>query len=890
MGKGLGRATRAVALVALGAAFAVPIAFAGDSADTVAELGTVGQVSSEVMVDESPQAYFVELNGSAATFRAEAKAAGIDYKERFAYGKLFNGVSIAAGDGQLAALQELGSVKTTYPVLELDYVPTPTPDLTTAVAMTGADLANGAGYTGTGVKVAVMDTGVDYNHSDLGGDGSDSDAASDDGVFDGDFPNSRVTTGHDFVGDKFDASEFLASGAPNPNYNPTPDPDPDPDDCNGHGTHVAGIVGAKSAGPGGVTGVAPDVKFGAYRVFGCGGSTTADIMLAAMERALADGMHVLNMSIGSAFQTWPQYPTAAGADKLVDAGMVVVTSIGNSGADGLYSAGAPGVGNNVIGTASYDNSHVALATFTVSPAGLTIGYANATAAPPAPTTGSLPLAKTGTPTTNGDGCVNPPAPGSMTGKAVLIRRGSAAVTCGFYDKALAAQNAGAAAVILYNNVAGRFSPTVAGAVPITIPVVAISDTEGVAINNAIEAGPQTLTWTAQSGKFVNATAGLISSFSSYGMNAELTLKPDIGAPGGLIRSTYPIENGTYATISGTSMASPHVAGAAALLRQARPTLAASQFRAVLQNSADPKNWSGNPGLGFLDFVHRQGAGMVDIDDSIVSTTTVTPGKLSLGEGLGGTATLTIANSGSSDETYTLGHTGALTSAPSGTTTSPFSFGVFAPGASAAFSAPSVVVPAGGTATVGVTITASGGIAEQAQYGGYITLTTGSGQVYRVPYAGLKGDYQSIVVVVPTSNGFPWLAKLSGGFYSKQSDGATYTFVNGDVPYFLAHLRHQSRKLEFTVVDAATGQELSGKGQNPNAIIENYLPRNATAGGFFAWEWDGKLTQNTKGTKTRVNVPNGTYKVVMKVLKALGDPANPAHTETWTSPSFTIARP
>ena len=140
------------------------------------------------------------------------------------------------------------------------------------------------------------------------------------------------------------------------------------------------------------------------------------------------------------------------------------------------------------------------------------------------------------------------------------------------------------------------------------------------------------------------------------------------------------------------------------------------------------------------------------------------------------------------------------------------------------------------------------------------------------------------------NGFPWLAKRTPRSYLKQADGATYTFVNGDVPYFLAHLRHQSRKLEFTVVDAATGHELSGKGQNPNAIIENYLPRNATAGGFFAWEWDGKLSKNVKGTKTRNDVPNGTYKVVMKVLKALGDPANPAHTETWTSPSFTIARP
>ena len=240
-----------------------------------------------------------------------------------------------------------------------------------------------------------MDTGIDYNHRDLGGDGVDSDAASNDGAFDNDFPGSRVITGWDFVGDEFNASEFLASGAPNPVYNPVPAPDPDPDDCNGHGTHVSRHRRRKGGRPGGVTGVAPDVKFGAYRVFGCDGSTTADIMLAAMERALADGMHVLNMSIGSAFQTWPQYPTARGADALVDAGMVVVASIGNSGADGLYSAGAPGVGNNVIGTASFDNSHVALTTFTVSPDGARSATRNAAAAPPAPPRGALPLAKTG---------------------------------------------------------------------------------------------------------------------------------------------------------------------------------------------------------------------------------------------------------------------------------------------------------------------------------------------------------------------------------------------------------------------------------------------------------------------------------------------------------------
>ena len=109
------------------------------------------------------------------------------------------------------------------------------------------------------------------------------------------------------------------------------------------------------------------MTFGAYRVFGCEGSTTADIMIAAMERALADGMQVLNMSIGSAFQ-WPQYPTAVAATRLVNRGMVVVASIGNSGANGLYSAGAPGLGEKVIGVASYDNTNVLPAVFHASTA------------------------------------------------------------------------------------------------------------------------------------------------------------------------------------------------------------------------------------------------------------------------------------------------------------------------------------------------------------------------------------------------------------------------------------------------------------------------------------------------------------------------------------------
>src|SRR5262249_21306838 len=157
----------------------------------------------------------------------------------------------------------------------------------------------------------------------------------------------------------------------------------------GHGTHVAGIVGAHGT----ITGVAPGVVFGAYRVFGCGGSTSDDVIIAALEMALADHMQVVNMSLGSAFE-WPESPTAQASDRLVNKGVVVVCSIGNSGANGLYSSGAPGVSAKAIGVASFDNTYQNLSAFTISPDNRPIGYTTAVGCPPAPTSGTFPLART----------------------------------------------------------------------------------------------------------------------------------------------------------------------------------------------------------------------------------------------------------------------------------------------------------------------------------------------------------------------------------------------------------------------------------------------------------------------------------------------------------------
>lgn len=827
------------------------------------DLGSAAPIYTDEMIDETPRGWFVELEGaptveggSAATlkqvrsqFRGNAKQQNIKFEERFEYESLFNGLSIWTDASQIAAISRLPGVKAIYPVITIDrpeVVRGGETDLITALAMTGADIVQSElGYTGKGIKVAVMDTGIDYHHPDLGG---------------GFGPGYKVAYGYDFVGDAFNADPD------DPGFNPVPSPDPDPDDCAiaGHGTHVAGIVGANGT----IKGVAPDVTLGAYRVFGCEGSTTADVMVAAMEAALRDGMDVLNMSIGSAFQ-WPQYPTALAADRLARKGMVVVASIGNSGDYGLYAAGAPGLGERVIGVASFDNSHATLSTFTVSD-GTQVGYTPATASPLPPTQGSIAVADAGI------ACAALPE-GSLDGMAALVQRG----TCTFYEKALNAQNAGAEAVILYNNAAGRINPTVAGEEAITIPVVAITLEDGLVIKGLIDSGAgASIEWTDELGSFPSPTGGLISSFSSYGLAPDLSLKPDIGAPGGGIYSTYPLDAGGYATLGGTSMASPHVAGAAALFLEARPNTRPETIRAVFQNTADPKPWWGNPGLGFLDSVHRQGAGMLQIDKAIQTFITVEESKIALGEMTGSRPsqqTLTLRNNSGRRITYALSHEEAISTG--GNTYSP-SFYIGEDQVD--FDKDTVTLSPRGVTKIRFSIAPDPTLPDGTLFGGYIVLTpvNGDGPVLRVPYAGYKGDYQHKVSLAPAVYGFPWLASFDGASYYLADEGATFTMADGDVPYVLYHLDHQASRFQVGV------REASGRASATYIFAdEEYVGRNSTPTGFFALGFDGVVM---KGKKEYI-LPDGEYVFEVKVLKALGNPKDPSHWETWTSPAFVIDR-
>ena len=425
------------------------------------------------------------LEREEAAFHAAASAAGVRYVERRHFRSLWNGLTLSMTPNDAGQLRRLAVVRAVYPVVRVTRLQGEAQ--AESQAQTGADVVRAAGITGAGVHVALIDSGIDYQHPDLGG------------CFG---PGCRVTRGFDFVGDSYDAT--VPSSVPMP--------DSDPDDCNGHGTHVAGIVGA--TGPN-VQSVAPDVTFGAYRVFGCAGSSDTDIVLAAMERVHKDGADVLNMSLGpsmdrlpSDFQ-WSQSPVARAADRLVQKGMVVVAAIGDRGEDGLYAAGAPGVGSRVIGVAAFDPQYMV---FTLASDDRKVVYKRATpsVAPLAPLDGTALMARTGTPASLADACSTLPA-GSLVGRVALIRRG----TCSFHVKVDNALAAGSVGVVIYNNqmaLLRNFGPMLTGS-PIPIPVVFVTEDDGKEIDARLATGEVKMRWTRE--------GGLISGFSSVRVGAGL---------------------------------------------------------------------------------------------------------------------------------------------------------------------------------------------------------------------------------------------------------------------------------------------------------------------------------------------------------------------------------
>ena len=827
-----------------------------------------------VMMPDSSRLWFVELSRPPVAdgtqlsevledqgrFRATARRLGVRFREHRAHQTLWNGLVLAVQPAEVAKLRAVSGVAATFPVVAMEVPESLRVDEAnlTALTMTGADIAQRElGLSGAGIRVGVIDSGIDYDHADLGGDG----VARSNSSF---FPTRRVIAGYDFVGDAFRSGE-------------APVEDPYPDDCGSHGTHVAGIIGAN----GSIKGVAPEVLFGAYRVFGCDGATTADIVIAAMERAFHDGMKVINMSLGAAFQ-WPSYPTARASERLSRSGVVVVASFGNSAVYGLYSGSAPGIGNGVIGVAAFDNTVTTKHALLVSPDDHPITY------------------------------VQKSIEGLPPEGTFRLKRVNLSSLCDFSPQANEYANCIA---VLCTDDCGSCSPTItskkaeeAGAVGLVyceypdvgppyywstgIPVLQVSCADGALLRSRLAAQSVSVTLGALS-TTPNRFGGRISSFSSYGLSPDLTVKPDIGAPGGFIRSTIPIEMGATASFSGTSMASPHVAGAVALLWQARPNISPGTVRSILQNNAVPLPFRPRPDRG-PESVHRQGAGLLRVDAAVRATTRIEPGALGLGETGNGAVTqsLLIVNESAISVSYDLSHVDAVATGPD-TFEPTFPRG----SASVTFSQNPVVVPPGQSATVKVAIAPSQELPDRSVFGGYLLCLGDDGSLLHVPFAGLKGDYQSIPVMTspdpPSDTSWPDFyrnrpclvrVRPPPGFgYTPLPEGTTYIYsMEGwDHVQVAVHLDHPASHVTMDVFDARSGKNWG------RALRLGDVPRNALLHESYLLRWEGSTTLRNKGLAT---VPDGEYVLRISVVRALGNPNNPAHTESWTSPVIRLTRP
>ena len=515
-------------------------------------------------------------------------------------------------------------------------------------------LAGGVGsFKGQGVKVAVIDSGVDYTNPDLGGCAHFGDA------------NCRVIGGYDFVGDLYDGTSTDHV------FNPVPAPDADPAPCNplfadarvaagdasssgaGHGTHVAGIIGAKAADANGVTGVAPEVSFLAYRVFGCNGGVDNDIIVSALERAYRDGAQVVNMSIGDDYASWPEEPTAQASDVLVQNGIVVAVAMGNAGgvSTALFSGGDPGTSNEAITVGSVDNAKAFFYSFTGRRRSRT-PYVQATASPDAPKSGTV-HDRHGA---RHDRRAHAEAAHSLDGKIALIKRGSPPVRRANVRILLKAQPG-----------AGRWcrrrralqqrrglrepdgrrrdrrsrSPSLRPHLP--------TETRSSRRSQQAAARPR---FDVDGDRVVRGAVDRRSHLELQLVGPDGRARPQAGPQ--RAGRAHPLDVavqqfGGHNVISGTSMATPHVAGAAAVLLSAGKS--PSSIPTLLSNNAVPALWSGAPTAGLLESPLREGAGLIKVDRSLGATASVSPRKIALGEGLGGAQILTVTNTGSTAVTY-----------------------------------------------------------------------------------------------------------------------------------------------------------------------------------------------------------------------------------------------
>ncbi|KIO19556.1 hypothetical protein M407DRAFT_16103 [Tulasnella calospora MUT 4182] len=806
------------------------------------DLSSIKRVSSANVV---PGAYIVELDkpnalgrrsvvtAHSALYRSlNERGASWDLRREYDADDIFTGVSLKVkSDKDLMALAQVPHVKSIKPVFlhprpepVTFYQPTGKndpklpPDTFSTHVMTGVDKLHAEGYTGKGIKVAVIDTGIDYLHPALGGG------------YGGGF---KVSHGYDFVGDDYTGAN-------------TPTPDEDPMDCGGHGTHVAGIIGANLDTNYNFTGAAPGALLGGYRVFGCEGSVSDEVLIDALCRAYKDGNDVLSLSLGGP-QGWTSTATAVVASRIAAKGRIVSIAAGNEGEFGSWYASSPGSGVDVISVASVENTNTIVQTINLSNGHQPITYNSFL---PLKVAGSLPIYAASTDTNIADDACNPlpDTTPDLGGYIVVIRRG----TCSFINKLANVSAKGAKVALIYDNKDQSLSGIDVG----NYTAALISQADGKYLVGEFAAKSDLKVSFPQTGGSKNVPSsegGLMSTFSTFGPTNDMFFKPSVAAPGGNILSTYPRDKGSYAVLSGTSMATPFLSGSAALLLEAlgksKSIYLGARTRFQTTSSAVSSSHTDKDPLQTLA---QQGSGLINAYKAVHATTFVTPGELRLNDTAHSKLdhTIYVENKSKKMQTYKISHVPAgtaLTMKDNEAIPSPVPLDKTA--ATLTFSLSSIQVPPGLKIPIIVSIKPPTGLDPKSfpVYSGFIRIASDMDDM-KVSYLGVAASLKDMKVIDGGSSFFgvqtPALLDKDGNI---QEGPANYTLQGEDFPVLLYRLTAGTAALHFDLLNPA-----------------NFV--NGTV------------------------IPNGSYKLLLRALKITGNPKKNEDYEQWLSPQVNFARP
>jgi minor extracellular serine protease Vpr len=564
--------------------------------------------------------WVADIEAEQEAFLASLRDRGISIEPEHVFTKTVNGFSATLDAHAVAELDRNPSVIGVYPVRAVYPAEAEALRAPAVGAQAGVSLP---GFDGQGIKVALLDTGVDAEQGALA---------------------SRLRRGFDVVGD---------------DRKPLPEAGPE-GQVDAHGTRMAGLVAAVAPGarivPIRVVGWQQG-KDGSFALIGRG-----DQLIAGLERAVdpngdgavTDGATVAVAPLVEPFAAFTDSPESRAVEGAVKLGTLVVASAGNDGSSGVGfgSIGAPGGAADALTVGAADtrtrvemaNAWVRVGTETISSAPARVLGKTAVSRELTLDVGALLGPSIANPTQAAKADSGGSALGDffdtrgvsrVAGRAALVPADGSSLE----DKARNAKAAGAAALLVYGTAlpAGALDADESTA----LPVIALPGDTGAEAMDALRAGQEVTAVLAPAGTVANPGLDAVAGFSSGGLSFDGRVKPDIVAPGVGLGTLDPTADGSvrYSTVSGSSAAAAVAAGAAALVAQARTGLSAAELRAVLIGSAQP--------LGGVQPVTREGAGGLDPAAASTAELAVEPATVAFGRSGGAdwssSQTLTVRN-------------------------------------------------------------------------------------------------------------------------------------------------------------------------------------------------------------------------------------------------------